>query len=325
MDDSRITAFCIDFNWDLLKRFASPGLYGGARAEEHLHWYRELGVNTIQSFCVSHNGYAWYKSRLAPQTPGMNEQGFLERLTELGHASDMRVMGYFSPGANGAWQRSSPDYSHVDIWNRWHVPFSTRYLDYLCRLVEEAVRNVPIDGFMVDWLWNVEPVWLDCEVEMYDQLMDDRFPGRDHVTAEMVEEFNRRATERAWTRIRETAKSVRDDCILWLSCNDLRDPQVRNTRVPLETDWLMNEHPDPSMLAFAREVKGPHTKLIQCMAGWQSNPRGDHNAQALLQRSDLDDVGIYGFAIPDVATTLPPEDQGGNARNIEAMKAFLRK
>jgi uncharacterized lipoprotein YddW (UPF0748 family) len=67
----RLRAFCVDFNWDELGRFASPGLYAAANAREHVAWYRALGANTIQTFCVSHNGYAWYPSRIAPRTPGL--------------------------------------------------------------------------------------------------------------------------------------------------------------------------------------------------------------------------------------------------------------
>ena len=34
-------------------------------------------------------------------------------------------------------------------------------------------------------------------------------------------------------------------------------------------------------------------------------------------------LGLYGFARPDLTTTLPPDDDSGNARNIAAMrKAF---
>ncbi|HQE77336.1 MAG TPA: hypothetical protein PLK00_12970, partial [Candidatus Hydrogenedentes bacterium] len=94
----RIKAFCIDFNWGP-DGFAPPGMYTRASPKAHFEWYRDLGVNTIQTFCVSCPGYAWYRSEVAPVQPGM-EGDFLAELTRLGHEGGMRVMGYFCIGAN---------------------------------------------------------------------------------------------------------------------------------------------------------------------------------------------------------------------------------
>jgi len=319
MTNHRAKAFCIDFNWDVLGRFASPGLYATASPREHMRWYQELGVNTIQSFCVSHNGYAWYDSDIALRTPGMRGS-FLGELTALGHDAGMRVMGYFSPGANGYWQVTRPELSHRPVWNRWHIPFTTDYLDYLGRMIEEVLTKVPIDGFMIDWLWNVDPIWLPCEIIMYQELLGEAFPGRESVGAEQVIEFKRRAVERAWTRIHGVAKSTKEDCILWLSCNDLTDPQVKDTIIPSQVDWLMNEHPNPDTLEAAARAIGPHTTLIQCVCGWGE----EHDAAMILNDPRYNEVGLYGFARPDPGTTLPPKGEGGNARNIEIMAQVFK-
>ena len=69
--ESRIKAFCVDFNWGP-DGFAPPGMYAQASAQKHFEWYRDVGVNTIQTFCVSCPGYAWYKSDVAPAQPGMS-------------------------------------------------------------------------------------------------------------------------------------------------------------------------------------------------------------------------------------------------------------
>jgi uncharacterized lipoprotein YddW (UPF0748 family) len=317
----RIRAFCIDFNWDLLDRFASPGLYAHADPARHLAWYRELGVNTVQSFFVAHNGYAWYDSDLAPRTPGMPGD-FMATLTALGHEAGLGVMGYFSPGANGSWAVQHPDLSHRPSWNRWHIPFTTPYLDYLSRLIEEALRRIPVDGFMVDLLWNVDPVWMDCERTLYREVMGERLAPAVTPPPDVTLEYGRRATERAWVRIRETAKSLRPDCVLWLSVNNLHNPQLAGTRISREVDWLMNEHPDVvEGLTIARDLAGPSTRLVQCVCGWEG-PTG-HNADQLLAAIP-DDVGLYGFAQPDPATTLPLADGGVTARNIAALQHVYR-
>lgn len=68
--------------------------------------------------------------------------------------------------------------------------------------------------------------------------------------------------------------------------------------------------------------RGPDTKLIQCICGWG----GQHDAAAVLADPEFAEVGMYGFAKPDPETTLPPEDNSGNARNIAAMReAFTNK
>lgn len=319
-DDQRIKAFCIDFNWGP-KGFAPQGMYTGASAKEHFEWYRAMGVNTIQTFCVSCPGHAWYKSEVAPVQPGMKGE-FLKEITELGHAAGMRVMGYFCIGANTHWNETHPELSHP-FPSAIAIPFTTEYLDYLSSVIKEALTRTGIDGFMIDWVYNAshfypdrEYQWLDCEKRMYQELFGESFPGDEAMNEARINEFNRRATERCWNCIRKAAKSTKPDSIIWLSCYDLQHPMVAGSRMLKEVDWLMNEHPDPEKLEASRDAAGPQTKLIQCICGW-----GDqHDAAKIINDPRFTRVGLYGFARPDPDTTLPPEGDSGNARNIAAMR-----
>ena len=45
----------------------------------------------------------------------------------------MKVMGYFCVGANTLWGQTHPDLSYGTP-SAPHIPFTDRYLDYLCRL-----------------------------------------------------------------------------------------------------------------------------------------------------------------------------------------------
>ncbi len=298
-------------------------MYAQASAREHFRWYRDLGVNTIQTFCVSCCGYAWYRSRVPPVMLGMKGD-FLREITSLGHDAGMRVLGYFCIGANSYWGETHPALSHGVPGNTWHIPFTNAYLDYLARSIEDVLKNVSVDGFMVDWLWSVRPKWLECEKYMYRELFGERFPGEGFMTESHTAEFMRRAVDRAWGRIRDAAKSVDDKTILWLSCYNLRDPQVAGSRIFREADWLMNEHPDPVSLDLVRRETGSQTKIIQCLCGWGQ----EHDAEKVIGDPGYRDIGFYGFAMPDPETTLPPTDSDepryrGNARNIEIMrKAF---
>lgn len=320
----RVKAFCVDFNWGL-DGFAPPGLYAAASPKAHIEWYRDLGVNTIQTFCVSCPGYAWYRSGIAPIQPGM-EGDFLREMVELGHAAGMRVMGYFCIGANTWWDQQHPELSHC-LPSSISIPFTTPYLDYLGVIIPEAITKTGIDGFMIDWVFNASHFypdktyrWLDCEKVMYQELFGAPFPGDEAMDAAQISEFNRRALDRCWARIRDAAKGARPDCVIWLSCFDLQHPQVAGSRMLEEVDWCMNESPKTEKLEAARRAVGAKTKLIQCICGW-----GDqHDAAAIIADPRFKDVGLYGFARPDAATTLPPEDNSGNARNIAAMREAFR-
>jgi hypothetical protein len=326
--DERVKAFCVDFNWDLAKRFASPGLYAHADPEAHLAWYRELGANTIQSFCVSHNGYAWYASGVAPRTPGMRGD-FLGELSRLARGAGMRMMGYFSPGGNLHWSVKHPDLSHPNT-NWMHVPFTSAYIDCVCASIADALARVDIDGFMIDGLWCVTPVWMPCERDAYQELYGRPFPGTARFGADEILDFKRRAVQRFWARIRDTARGQKRDCILWLSCNDLRSPVWTGTTVFKEIDWLMNESPDAQALKEAAAAAGEKTMLVQNLCGWGAR----HDAAGLAAALASSDIGLYGFAQPRADTTLPPDLEDyegadpaglpdiGNARNYTAMRGI---
>jgi len=319
-EPERVKAFCIDFNWGP-EGFALPGMYAQASAEKHFEWYRALGVNTIQTFCVSCPGYAWYTSEVAPVQPGMRGE-FLKDLVKLGHGAGMRVMGYFCIGANIYWDETHPDLSHK-FPSAISIPFTLTYLDYLERVIHEAVEQTGIDGFMIDWVYNASHLypdrqytWMECEKEVYRELFGEAFPGEEAMDETHINEFNKRATERCWDRIRRAAKSANPDCIIWLTCYDLQHPMLKDSRMLREVDWIMNEHPDTEKLAHLRAAIGPQTQIIQCICGW-----GDqHNAEKIIANPVFDAVGLYGFARPDLETTVPPEDDSGNARNIAAMR-----
>ena len=321
----RIKAFCIDFNWGPggSNGFAPPGAFAQADPKAHLQWYKSLGVNTIQTFCVSCDGYAWYRdSGVAPVQPGLKHD-FLKEITQLSHKDGLKVMGYFCVGANTCWAKKHPNLSYGDA-SEVHIPFTNEYIDYLSACVEDALSKTGIDGFMFDWFFSPPSDlgeqkrirWLDCERQMYVELFGRPFPGKDKINVKEELEFQRRALDRCWDRLHKAAKSVKPDCVIWLSCFNLQHPQVVGSQMFQEVDWLMNEAPDPTSLDAIRKEKGPHTTIVQCLCGW-----GDqHDPRRVVGNPKYDDVGFYGFAAADPQTTLPPEGTTGNARNIELLR-----
>lgn len=112
-EDEPIKGYCIDFNWGEggPNAFAAPGLWADADPKEHIKWYKDLGVNVIQTFIVSCNGYAWYKNGPVPTQPGL-QHDFLPEMVWLGHREGMKVMGYLCIGSNTRWGQENPDYSY---------------------------------------------------------------------------------------------------------------------------------------------------------------------------------------------------------------------
>lgn len=320
---SHIRAFNIDFNWDQ-DGLAFPGGYTHADPAEHLRWYRDLGVNTIQTFCVAANGYAWYPtSRVAPVTPGLRGD-FLGELTRLAHAEGIRVMGYFCLGANPHWEALHPELIDHKSPNYFRIPLTDAYLDDFCGSVRDALEQTEIDGFMVDWIRaRKRTCWPDVEKRMYREFLRVSFPEQAPPDAPEFVEFERRALERAWVRIKEAVVSVRP-ALIWTNhpFERVDDPIWHGHRLLKEVDWVLNEGPDPAILEWLVRECGEQVRIIQNLCGWK-----EHDA-AQFAKIDRERFGLYGFAQADPLTTLPSHDYtpacAANERNIATLRALYR-
>ena len=76
--------------------------------------------------------------------------------------------------------------------------------------------------------------------------MGEPFPGEKQLPAAKMTEYGRRAVGRAWDAIRKAAKETNPNCIVWLTCCDVNDPHIVDSRALRETDWLLNEAGDSS-------------------------------------------------------------------------------
>ncbi len=293
-----IRAFCIDFNWQIKGNdlwFAEPGHWAGADPAAHVRWYKDLGANCIQTFVLSCNGYAWYKDGPIPEQPGLKSD-FLTQVARLGHEQRMLVLGYYCIGANSLWGRNHPDQSYGTP-SAMHIPLTRDYIDYLCGSVEDALKKTGIDGFMLDWLANTSGKWLDCERVRYGELMGVPFPGVDKVTSADKATFDQRAVQRCWARLRDTARKVKPDCILWP--NGLHHADLDGV------DWLLNEGPDVRAIeATAKQFDYKPLRLIQNQVGW-----AEHDARKVLSKPKYQAWDFYGFAAPyENSLPLPVAD-----------------
>ncbi len=154
---------------------------------------------------------------------------------------------------------------------------------------------------------------------MFRQLMGESPPPVDRLPERLVIEFDRRAMEFAWVRIREATHQVRPVTI-WTNHPFRRanDPLWTGHRLLAEADWVLNEAPDLALVPWLSAQTGPHTLLIQNLCGWPT-----HDA-ALWPQVDPSRYGFYGFARADPLTTLP-DGEPANSRNIEIIRAAYRR
>ena len=325
--DESIRAFNIDYNWGQggAHGFAKPGLWADANPETLMKWYEDLGCNAVHSFGVSCNGYAWYKNGIIPEQPGL-KYDFLTEMVKIGRQKNMKVFGYFCVGANNKWEEDHPDLCYR--MNGQQIPFTTQYIDYLCASIEDAIKKTDMDGIMLDWFYNPgggrDPLpslrWLPCEQVMYQELMNQAFPGIDKMTPEIELDFRRKAIDRAWKHISEITKKTKPGCIIWLTCYDLNSKEIAGSPMLKEVDWLMNEAGDIASTEAVRSLVGSQTKLITCLANWNKQ-----NPAEVVPAAIKANVGLYGFTKPIVGALMPPIDMflsqpvsdfDGDAKNI---------
>ena len=328
--DETIRAFNIDYNWGPggAHGFAKPGLWADADPEELMKWYKDLGCNVVHSFGVSCNGYAWYKNGFVPEQPGLKTD-FLTEMVKIGRKKNMKVIGYFCVGANNKWEEDHPDLCYQ--MNGQQIPFTAQYIDYLCSSIGDAIKKTDMDGIMLDWFYNPgggrDPLpalrWLPCEQVMYQELMNQPFPGKDNITPETELDFRRKAIDRAWKQIRAVTKQTKSDCIIWLTAYDLNSKEIAGSDMLKEVDWLMNEAGDLASTEAVKSSIGSQTKLITCLANWNKQDPATVGPAAIKGK-----VGLYSFTKPVVGALMPPVDMylsqpisdfSGDALNIAVL------
>jgi hypothetical protein len=335
-----IQAFCVDFNWDFDvnwegQPWAQPGRWAEANPAEHVRWHKELGCNAIVTFAVSCNGYAWYKNSVVPEQPGLKHD-FLTEMVRLGHKEGMKVFGYFCFGANWLWKKNNPSENYDDLAHHYHIPFTNKYLDYVCASIEDAFKKTGMDGLRIDWMWNPDKIrWLPCEQEMYVELMGETFPGIDRISGEQLTVFRKKSLNRCWQRMYDTTKGLNRKNIVWHSINNLNHPDLAGDAIPMlmlqQPDWLTNEAGDLQSLKTVSSKVGKQTRLVTCMAYWNSQDvmKTIHE----INTSNLN-VGLYGFTKPTNGTLPPPissflskpvESFEGDEKNIAVFARVYNK
>ncbi|MBM3495533.1 MAG: hypothetical protein FJX72_14610, partial [Armatimonadetes bacterium] len=156
------------------------------------------------------------------------------------------------------------------------------------------------------------------------------FPGEEALAADDLNLYQTRAVERCWRRIHDTAKRVKPDCIIWLSCHNPRTLGLVGNSVLKEVDWFMDEGGRPAEIAAITPRLGSHTRPLICLVGWGDS----HDAAKALTDPAARGLGVYGFARPDASSLPRPVSVyrsratgtfAGNDRNIAVLARWFNR
>jgi hypothetical protein len=317
-----IRSFCIDFNMQVISNqfnfdYAAPGQWADADPEAHVDWYQVFGVNCIQSFVLSCNGYAWYKGGPVPEQPGL-KYDFLAELASRAHEKKMLVFGYYPLDLNILYGEQHPEERYYQsVWmgipKAYHIPFTTNYIDYVCASVDDVLRRTDIDGLLLDQVVNITGYvrghWLECEQAMYREITGKPFPGEEEITTQEILDFRRWSSDRILYRICQTARKAKPECVLWINSIDVA------YEFP-HADWYLNEPMDLDQIRVAKErMPGRSHRYIQALAGWPS-----HDPRIVMQMTNYAQMDFYGF-MELVDGSLPPPVEDYLSRPVASFPA----
>ncbi len=207
MDELRFRQVHLDFH-------TSPAIPGVGESFDKRQWQEALRlghVNSITCFSCCHHGWSYHPTKVGKIHPSLRFD-LLRGEMDAAHEIDVKVPIYLSAGVNELAITEHPEWRTVEFDpakqavsanpfepNFRHVCFNTSYLDYFCRLVEEAVELFPdADGVFFDIISQPPCCCQKCLDDMAKAGYDPSSPAdRQAFARGVLLEYYRRATEAA--------------------------------------------------------------------------------------------------------------------------------
>lgn len=144
----------------------SSAIDGIGSAFDKKQWQERLQMthaDSITCFACCHHGWSYHPTKVGAMHPGLNFNLLREQM-DASHEIGVNVPIYITAGINMRIAEQNPGWLEVNAkgqWNGWiqspftpgfrTLCFNTDYLDYLCRLTEEAAQLFPdADGMFFD-------------------------------------------------------------------------------------------------------------------------------------------------------------------------------
>ncbi|MFA6929220.1 MAG: hypothetical protein WCT05_02755 [Lentisphaeria bacterium] len=215
----------------------SPMIDGIGTAFDKKLWQERLQmghVDSITCFSCCHHGWSYHPSKVGAIHPGLNFD-LLRAQIDACHEINVNVPIYLTAGVNNRVAEMEPGWREITALGQWaswvqsplqagfkKLCFNSPYLDYLCRLIEEAARLFPdADGMFFDII-SQGPCC--CPYCMKDMAAE----GYDPKNEEDRKRFARRTLLKYFRKTTEAARSVCPDFPVFHNNGGLLEPGNRD-------------------------------------------------------------------------------------------------
>ena len=215
----------------------SPAIPGIGKAFDKKLWQERLQtahVDSITCFSCCHHGWSYHPTKVGAIHPGLNFN-LLRAQIDACHEIGVNVPIYLTAGVNNRVAELEPGWREVSPegqWSGWvkspleagfkSLCFNSPYLDYLCRLVEEAAKLFPdADGMFFDIISQGQCCCPSCMRDMAAE-------GYDPLKEEDRLRFARRTLKKYMEHVTAAAKSVNPDMPVFHNNGNLLTPGNRD-------------------------------------------------------------------------------------------------
>lgn len=178
---------------------------------------KKAHVNSITCFSSCHHGWSYHPTDVGQMHPGLNFN-LLRAQMDACHEIGVNVPIYLTGGVNNVAADAHPEWREITAdgsYSGWVVSpvqpgfkklcFNTPYLDYLCAMIEEAVRLFPdADGVFIDIISQSPCCCRRCMEDMAKE-------GYDPENPEDRRRFAKRTLLKYYKRTTEAARSLNPD------------------------------------------------------------------------------------------------------------------
>ena len=228
-DSLRFRQIHLDFH-------TSPAIPGIGRAFDKKRWQaclKTAHADSVTCFSCCHHGWSYHPTKVGAMHPGLDFD-LLRAQIDASHEIGVNVPIYISAGLNNrvaeqepGWREISPE-GKLSGWESSPLRpgfrslcFNSPYLDYLCRLTEEAARLFPdADGMFFDIITQGQCCCPGCLRDMVRE-------GYDPEKEEDRLRFARRTLKKYMERVTAAARSVRADMPVFHNNGNLLTPGNR--------------------------------------------------------------------------------------------------
>ncbi|MBE6379210.1 MAG: beta-galactosidase [Lentisphaerae bacterium] len=191
-------------------------------------------VDSITCFSCCHHGYSYHPTKVGAMHPHLNFNLLREQI-DASHEINVNVPIYLTAGLNNYIAEKEPGWLEISSkgelasWAKSPLEpgyrclcFNSPYLDYLCRLTEEAARMFPdADGMFFDIIVQHQCC---CPWCMKDMLAE----GYNPESEEDRLRFDRRTVKKYLKKVTEAARSVNPDFPVFHNNSNLLAPGNRD-------------------------------------------------------------------------------------------------